>query len=237
MVNLAEQIKVLVELQDLDTQILKLDGDLSAIPEKIGQMETEFKEKSAHLKKLEEALKVIQVKRKEREGDLEAKENTIKKYQSQLYQLKTNKEYSAMQEEIARVRADSSIIEEDILKFFDQIDAENKEIAAEKDFLKKQEGVLSEEKKKLNEEAGRIKIELDKYRKQRAELAAKVESTLLAKYERILNSKDGLAVVKISQDSCQGCFRIMPPQVINEVKIKKDIVFCENCTRILYVED
>jgi predicted nucleic acid-binding Zn-ribbon protein len=44
-------------------------------------------------------------------------------------------------------------------------------------------------------------------------------------------------VVPIAGDSCQGCFRILPPQVINEVRMKTELVVCENCTRILYVEE
>ena len=57
------------------------------------------------------------------------------------------------------------------------------------------------------------------------------------KYERIIKSKDGLAVVTIANDACQGCFRVMPPQVVNEIKMNDELVFCENCARILYIEE
>src|SRR3989338_1776064 len=121
MVNLEEQIKLLVELQGLDTQIFKLEKDLRSMPEEIKRMEGEFKEKTGSLKKLEDGLKVLQVKRKEKEVDLGAKEGTIKKYQIQLYQIKTNKEYTALDQEIARIKADNSLLEEDIIKILDQI--------------------------------------------------------------------------------------------------------------------
>ena len=237
MVNLEEQIKLLVELQYLDTHIFKLEDELESAPEKIKNLEDNFKEKAANLKKLEDDVKTLQLKRKEREGDLESKEGTIKKYQTQLYQIKTNKEYTALQEEIGRVRADNSLIEEDIIKILDQIDAENKKIAQEKEFLKQEEVRLNEEKVRLNEEAARAKTELEGVNLKRSELAAKVEKNILAKYERIIKSKDGLAVVPVANDSCQGCFRIMPPQVINEIRMKTNLIFCENCARILYIEE
>lgn len=230
-------MKLLVELQGLDTHIFRMEDELEAIPEKIKSEEDKFKEKTASLKKLEDDVKALQLKRKEKEGELAGKEVTIKKYTLQMYQVKTNKEYTALQEEIGRIKADNSIIEEAVIKILDQVDAANKEIAKEREFLKKEEVSLNETKKNLNEEAGRIKAELGSLKAQRAELAAKVDKAILVKYERIISGKDGLAVVPIANESCQGCFRMMPPQVINEVRMKNELVFCENCARILYIEE
>ena len=126
MANLEEQIKLLVELQGLDTHIFKLEDVLESIPRKIKTEEDEFKEKTANLKKVEDGIKTLLLKRKEKEGELETKEGVIKKYQTQLYQVKTNKEYTALQEEIGRAKADNSLIEEDIIRILDQIDIENK---------------------------------------------------------------------------------------------------------------
>lgn len=237
MENLEEQIKLLVELQGLDSHIFKLENTLRSIPEIIKRMEDDSKGQASTLKALEDGVKALQLKRKEKEGELESKEGTIKKYQSQLYQVKTNKEYTALQEEIGRVKADNSLIEEDIIKIFDQVDIENKKITKEKEILKQKEADLGVEKKKLNDEAERVKKELEGLQAQRGTLAAKVDKNILHKYERVLKNKDGLAVVPVINDSCQGCFRVMPPQVINEIKMKKDLITCENCTRILYVEE
>ena len=237
MVNLEEQIKLLVELQGLDTQILKIERDLEYIPEQLKRMDEAFEEKKSELKKVEDGLKALQLKRKEKEGDLEAKEGSIKKFQTQLYQVKTNKEYTALQGEISRVKADNSIIEEEIIKILDQIDAETQKAAKEKEFLKIEEGRLAQEKKKLEEEVAGMKGENGGLKAQRAPLAEKIDKAMLAKYDRILKSKDGLAVVPVANDSCQGCFRIMPPQVIHEIRMKKDLIVCEYCARILYIEE
>lgn len=227
----------MVELQGLDTQIFRLEADIESIPETIKTTEAKFKDKAVNLKKLEDEQKALVMKRKEKEGELEAKEGTIKKYQQQLNQVKTNKEYSALQEEISRVRADDSIIEEAILNLFDQIDAAAKNIAKEKEFLKGEEAKFAEEKKKLIAESDRFKGELEALKKQREDLAAQVDKNILKKYERIIKNKDGLAVVTIADDACQGCFRVMPPQVVNEIKMNDELVFCENCARILYLEE
>lgn len=236
-INFEEQIKLLIELQGLDSHIFKLEDIINGMPVKTKELEDKFKEKSNGLKALEDGVKALQLKRKEKEGDLETKEGVIKKYQSQLFQVKTNKEYSALEEEIGRVKADNSVLEEDIIKILEQIDVENQKIAKEKGFLKQEESSLNEEKKKLSESANQAKGELEGLKKQRAELAAKVDKTMLSKYDRLLGSRDAVAVVAVANGACQGCYRVLPPQVINEIKMKQDLIFCEHCARILYIEE
>ena len=80
-----------------------------------------------------------------------------------------------------------------------------------------------------------MKTELDGVRIRRSELAARVDPKSLSKYERLLKNKDGLAIVPISNEACQGCFRILPPQVINEIRMKEGLVVCDSCARILYI--
>ena len=235
--NLEEQLKLLVELQGFDSQILKIERELAFIPEEIKRAEGEFEAKKADLKKLEDGVKTLQLKRKEREVELQSKEDMVKKHQAQMYQVKTNKEYSALQQEIERIKADDSLIEEAIIMIFDQIDAENKKIAQEKEFLKVEEAKLNEEKARWDIESKRITGELGNLKVQRTALAEKCDKTILSKYERILQGKDGLAVVPVLGDSCQGCFSKMPSQVIHEIMMKKDLIFCENCARILYIEE
>ncbi len=237
MANLEEQLKLLVELQCLDTQILRIERELESIPQELKKMDDAFEEKKSNLKRSEDALKALQMKRKEKELDLETREGSIKKFQSQLNQVKTNKEYAALEGEIGRARADNSLIEEEILKIFDQMDAENQKISKEKEFLKTEEVKLTEQKKKFNEEVSRIKAEAEGLNAQRALLAGKIDKAILAKYDRIVRSKDGLAVVPVAGDSCQGCFRILPSQVIHEIRTKKELVCCGSCARILYLEE
>lgn len=236
-IDFREQIKLLIELQGLDSEVMKREEALKAIPIEMKAQEDSYKAKQASLKAIEENVKALTLQRKGREGDLETKEQSIKKYQSQLSTVKTNKEYSALLEEIGRIKADNSLIEEDILKLFDQIDAENQKMIKEKERLKQEEVVFASEKKKLEDEANRVKVELDKVIAQRSVHAAKIDAKILSKYEKLLKSRDGLALVPVKGDACQGCFRVMPQQVINEIRMNAGIIVCESCARMLYIEE
>ncbi|MFH1381060.1 MAG: C4-type zinc ribbon domain-containing protein [Candidatus Omnitrophota bacterium] len=235
--NVEEQIRMLVELQELDAEIFGKKRILELAPEKTKEMDAILEEKTGRLKALEEELKDIQLKRKEKEVDLAAKEASIKKYEAQLTQVKTNKEYSVLQKEIADIKADNSILEEEIIGFLEKIETVEKDIAKERELLAVEKKKIDSEKKKIEEEIKAIQAEFDELNKKRQEFTAKVDKNLLSRYEKILYKTDGLAMVEIVDGACGGCNMNLPPQVVNETRLKKEVTFCGNCARILYSKD
>ena len=236
-IQMEEQIKLLIEAQGLDGEIFKLEKELAAKPEEIKRLEEAFKRTEEETKAADADLKQLQLDNKKKEMDLKTKEDAGKKLEEQLYQIKTNKEYTAMQTEIKGAKADCSLLEEEILILFEKIEEAEKRKAERTEYLKVEKGKLENEKKRIAEEAKKVETELKGLKEQRAQLVAKVDKTILSKYERILHNKDGMALVPIKNNACQGCFLDMPPQVVNEIKMKKDLVFCESCARILYLDD
>jgi len=234
---LIDDIKKLIQLQCLDESIIKLKADMESVPVRIKEWDERFADDQKGLKSAEDEVKAAQVKRKEKEMELQTKEEAIKKLKSQLYQVKTNKEYSAMEKEIGGARADASVLEEEIINYLDKIDELNKKSAEAKKVLDTVKKDIDAEKSKLNMELADIKSRLSGIEKQRVELASGISKNILSKYNRILGNKNGLAIVKIKGAACGGCYMNLPPQVINEVKMGKDIICCENCLRILYTDD
>jgi predicted nucleic acid-binding Zn-ribbon protein len=235
--NILGQLNSLAELQALDGQIYQLKKEKGRLPLEIIGLQNNFNDKQKSLGQYEDKLKVLQLKRKEKEVELETKEGSIKKYQAQLYQIKTNKEYSALLQEIENLKADNSVLEEEILKVLDDIDAIRIDVARKKEALAQEEKMVLQEKEKIEGQAKVIAQKLEELNNQRAKVTPKLEGKILAHYERVLKNKDGLALVSVESDSCQGCHINLPPQVINEVKMHERIVSCESCARILYSKD
>ena len=234
--NMEEQIKMLLELQVLDLEIFSKKKILDEMPEAMKELDDLLELKSSNLKKLEEDLKALQLKRKEKETDLASKEASIKKYQGQLFQIKTNKEYTALENEIAVIKADNSLLEEDILKFFDDADSLGQEIDKEKELLVSEKTKTDEQKGAMASEIKKAEGEFNELRGKRQGFCDKIDKKILYRYERILENRNGRAMVPIVEGNCGGCHMNLPPQVINEVRLKKDLVFCGNCARILYIE-
>lgn len=236
-ISIKEQLSGLVQLQDLDGKIYALAKQKERFPLEIAKSQKSFEDKKIILNGLEEKFKNLAVKRKEREGDLASKEENIKKLNAQLAGLKTNKEYHAMQGQIAGLKADNSLIEEDILKMMEEQDKGKVEIAAEKVRLSEEEKKFLEEKKEAEAGIKEIEAAINDLAAKRGHILPSIDKHILPVYERILKGKEGLALVKVKDYSCQGCFMSVTPQVVNEIKMLDKIVICEACARILYIEE
>ena len=99
--QIKESLEVLKKAQEMDRELYLIGEQLREIPTLRAQIKKELEQERAHLIELEKALKQLQLKQKEKEGELGQKEGNIKKLDGQLSQVKTNKEYSALQQEIA----------------------------------------------------------------------------------------------------------------------------------------
>jgi predicted nucleic acid-binding Zn-ribbon protein len=236
-IDLKAQLGHLVHLQTIDSEIYILKSEKELKPKEIEAIDLAFLEKKKHLAALEEALLNLQKQRKDKELELASKEENIKKLQTQLYQLKTNKEYQAMLQQIEGEKANSSVIEDSILQLFDQTDKIKNDIAQEKQKLQEEEKVSSEQKKNIQQRIKEIDDRLAQLEAQRTQILPDVEQKMLVQYERILHNRDGLAIVSVKDNSCQGCNMYVPAQVINLIKMYERIITCEVCNRILYIED
>lgn len=230
-------LDVLRQLQTLDAQLYRLRREKQQKPVELEQVKSEVASQEAESKSVESKFKDLQLAQKKDELDLESREANIRKLQSQLFQLKTNKEYTAMQHEIDSLKADKSLLEEAILRRFDATDQVAKERQLQTQRLTAAQQKLEKERVRLNQELELLNQKIAEIEEQRKTLTPAIQPELLTIYEKILVLRDGLALVPLLQDSCGGCHRRMPPQVVNEVFLKTKVVMCESCNRILYFDE
>ncbi len=232
-----EQLPKLIGLRGIDAEIFDLRSKKESFPVRIKELEDSVSSKKGSLGQAEDEYKRLQVSKNEKENEMQAKEEKIKKHEADLYQLKNNVEYKVKQDEIASVKADVSLIEDEIIRLFDEIEAA-------KGRVEKEKAVFEEEKKKIEREKQEIKAEEQELDKRLGELTAKraeytndVTPELLAEYERILEKRGRVALARIAGEFCGECNMQLRPQVINDVKLRNNPVFCENCARMLYEEE
>ncbi len=235
--DLKAQINALVKLQELDSQIYALGNELKTMPAEEKILAANFEEKKQALVLLEKKSLELQKERKEKELDLGANAEAVKKLQGQLYALKTNKEFQTMQQQIADTKADGSVIEEKILIIFEESDKLKAQVELENLKLKAAEKIFQEQKKQLDLRTQEINDRLSQLDAQRKQALGVIDQKILSEYERILHSREGLAIAAVKINSCGGCHMLVPPQVINLIRMYEHIITCEICNRILYIPE
>ncbi|MBP9733244.1 MAG: hypothetical protein KBD07_02580 [Candidatus Omnitrophica bacterium] len=232
--TLTDQIKVLVDLQKIDAKIYEIRRSLDAFPARKKTIETQLAAAKARFAAAEENTKKLQVRQKELENDALAKENQAKKYLQQQSAVKTNQEYSALTKEIQNANADRSIIEDQILKLMEEVEAQKKSIADEKGILAESETKVKQELETITRETASINAQIEALNAERKQYLPGVDAEVLAQYGRILAKRDGVALAVLQGESCGGCGLSFPPQTVNEIKMKESMIFCESCSRIIY---
>jgi len=235
--NMSDQIQTLRQLQEVDAQLYRLRREQQQKPLVLERTKQLVAEQQAKAQASEAHLKALQVQQKEQELELATKEASVKKLQMQLFQVKTNKEYTAIQHEIEQTKADVSLTEEEILKVMDAIEQAAQDRQTQLAQATKQQAHLQEEEIRLNQELRAIEEQIGRFQGQRNDILPLINAPTLAVYERVLTSRDGLAMVPLVQESCGGCHMVQPPQVVSEVHLNAKLVTCESCNRILYLDD
>jgi uncharacterized protein len=235
--SVLDQIRKLVELQKIDGEIFNLKKEAKEKPAAVEVIKNEFEEQKAKLYELKEKAQVIQVRRKEQELELKSKEEEMSKANVQLLQLKTNKEYTAKLAEIENIKADKSIFEEKILLSFDESDAISAEMEKEKAKVAEAEKNYQAKTKELEDDVKLIEDRIKVLESQRKQVIPDIDQNNLKRYERILEHKEGMAIVPVQGNSCGGCYMNVTSQMVNAIKLRSSLVECEMCSRILYFED
>jgi predicted nucleic acid-binding Zn-ribbon protein len=237
-VSMKDQMKKLVDLQKIDGEIYSIKQDLKERPAQVDALKVAFEEKKAHLKSLEDKSKALQLVRKQHELDLKGKEDDIIKANGKLSELKTNKEYQAKLSEIESIKADKSVIEEKILISYDDGDAIIAEIEKEKLKVAENDKRYQAQKKEVDDAVKVLEDRLKVLDSQRQQTAPDLDLKFKLRYEKLLGAREGLAIVPVIKgNSCGGCNLNISPQKANAIRMGQELIECEFCARILYLED
>jgi hypothetical protein len=136
--------------------------------------------------------------------------------------------------EIEKAKADKSVIEDEILQLMEDIDKEFLNVKKQEEESKKIEANIQQEIASINDTCKNAREKLDSIAKEREEFSKKINSNLLSQYERIRENRNGQGLALIDGDSCGCCSMTLRPQLINQATKCSELVYCDNCSRILF---
>jgi predicted nucleic acid-binding Zn-ribbon protein len=235
--SVKETLKKLIILQKIDIDLYDYKRQINEKPIEIDGLRQTYERKKSKHDQLEARVRELELTRKAKELDLKVKEQAMVKANEQLMTLKTNKEYQTKLFEIENMKADKSILEDEILRMMDLSEKAGQELAQEKVVLAEEEKKYQAGKEKVDAAINELKEKASVYEAQRREALLGIDKNLLSLYERVVENRDGNALVPVVGQACGGCFMNLPPQVTNKLKMHDELVRCEMCARFLYLPD
>ena len=237
MFNVKESLEFLIALQVVDKKLFYLEFSKGDLPITVAGLKKSIKKIENKIESTKTAVEEIEKERISTENLVELSQEKLKKYQTKLYDVTSNKEYDAITKEIETKSkeiedGETSILEhlqtkENNQNLFEEFDQELTRLKSELKIKEKELGALIKATEK----------EVLKLNHQREKLVVRLKKPTLSRYERIKNAKSGVAVVPIKRDACGGCFKAIPPQKIVEVSNLEQLIQCDVCGRILVPEE
>lgn len=224
----------LIRLQKLETFAEESRRTIADHPARVAALETRLEEARAALDAVQQRVTASQATRREHEKEMATVQGRLAKYKDQLLEVKTNREYQAMQHEIAAAQAEMSRHEDLVLERMLEADDLGRTVARAQADLKAAQAEVDAERQALDEEVRRLEAALERTAADRDALVAEMSPAVVAIFDTVARGRRGVAVAEARNGLCTLCHVRLRPQVFNEVRRNDTIIQCDSCQRILY---
>ena len=231
-----DQLELLWELQKIDLGLKSIKEEKDRYPKEMKKLDEKQKVESERVQKEKEKVESLEKTRRQKEGQLSLEQEKIKRAEGRMSEVKTNKEYQALLSEIDAIKEANSRMEEEILQVMGEIDDLKRDLSKRERDVGVTLGKVEGERKELQEKMARDEKVWDEQMERREVLSKQIESKLVKLYNTLKEKRQGVGVVGVKHETCQGCFVNVPPQMFIEVQKNNALVRCPHCNRILYWE-
>jgi predicted nucleic acid-binding Zn-ribbon protein len=228
-------VEKLWELQSVLSQLADREKAMSVQPEAFAEVDREYQSSNEEMARLNQSLETMGKERRRVEGELSDQQELLKKYQGQLMQVKNQQQYAAAWKEIDATRKHVKELEESALKTMTEIDGVQRQLDERKagfDDLKSRHDAAHDA---WQSSLGDLRAEAEALRKKADQLEAALPDAQRREFQRTFKQRGGIAVSKVINDSCTTCRTRIRPALSQRLR-RGEIVICEGCHRILYLE-
>jgi hypothetical protein len=232
-----EDLRRLVRLQEVMSTIEGLQEKIAAIPAEVARLE---KDLIAAQKEIESESSRVQELNKDRrrlEMELMGVETKITKYQGQLLDVKTNKEYQAMLHEIEACKSERAALDEKILVEMEESEKRNAAVRALGEKLERRRRETTDGKSRLDAETRDLEARIAALEAERRQMSGAIAPAVLEPFLKVARQRKGLALVAVQDERCGGCHVRVMPKLIQMVRRATGLIACDSCKRYLYVPD
>lgn len=231
---MSQDLDHLIALQQLDTAAEEARRLVVTTPQRIAGLDAQLAAAEAALASAR-ALKIeSETERRTLDKDLAAIRARRSKFLDQTIEVKTNREYHALQHEIQMADEEIKRLEDRILENMLALDDINASITAAEAGMKDAERSVTTQKQTIEAERRRSEGSLEELSRQRQALVARISPRAYAVFDTVSRGRKSPAVAAVLGGLCSVCHVRVRPQIDQDVRRREEVVQCESCTRILY---
>lgn len=232
--SVEQKLKNLYQLQTMLSEIDRIKILRGELPLEVQDLEDEIEGLTHRIGKYNEDVEGLNADIETKRAKIKEAQTAIDRYKAQLDDVKNNREYDMLTKEIEFQSLEVELQNKKIGEAQRAIEQKTADIEKAKNQLGERRADLDMKKSELDDITAETKAEEEKLREKSKNLEQSIEPRLLAAFKRIRkNSRNGLGIVYVQRDACGGCFNKIPPQRQLDIRMRKKIIVCEYCGRIM----
>ena len=232
--SVEEKLKAFYQLQTLVSEIDKIKTLRGELPLEVQDLEDEVTGLTTRIEKIKGEIEDLKSNIASKKIEIETAKASIEKYKGQQENVRNNREFDVLSKEIEFQTLEVELCEKRIKEYTAAAKSKEEDIAKSAETLEERKKDLEVKKTELDDIISETKQEEEKLREKAKTVEATIEPRLLQAFKRIRkNSHNGLAITYVQRDACGGCFNKIPPQKQMDIRMRKKIIVCEYCGRIM----
>jgi len=234
-----ERLRNLVSLQEIDSEIIAIKRKVSRLPEELKRRNEALEEKRSRLQIQLHNLTTVQLDNKELEIEISGLNASVTRNQERLLEVKNQREYQAVKNQLASLKADLKHSEDAALEIMEQMEKVKETAEKHREEIAAEEALIAEMKVRSEDEIASVKNRIDGLKRERELIVPLIDPQDYEYYKKLMRPPDyiALAPVKATGGLCSACNVQIEFQTMNRLYIGKEMILCSNCTRILYLPE
>lgn len=229
-----KHLEQLVKLSQFDKDIVNFDPKIENEQEKLKAFSQTVEDLAEQKEKLFST--IDDTKNKRIKNDLHLKElsDKLEQIEGKHKQAKTEKEVKALQLEEEIAKEQISFANEEITRLDNLIETKSEELEELTKELEAEEESIKELKEAIDKNIAQLEEQRGKVYEEKSMLVSKIDTKVLAFYEKIKRWAKETAVVPVKKQSCYGCHMKINDRIYAEFVLSDEIMTCPHCGRIIY---
>ena len=233
-ISVESKLQTLYQLQATLSAIDEKRALRGELPLEVQDLEDEIAGLKTRIEHIEGDINDFQQAVAQKQGEIKEAEESVERYKKQLDEVRNNREYDTLTKEIEFQSLEIELCNKKIKEANAKVEDKKRELVRTNDLINDRQQALEEKKSELDEIMQETREEEQVLKAKAEELETKIEPRLLSSFKRIRkNARNGLGIVYVQRDACDGCFNKIPPQRQLDIKMHKKIIVCEYCGRIM----
>jgi len=234
---LKKNLLLLIELQECDSQLVSFSTKKIKLPEKLAKLDKEFHIFKNGIEQNKRKYEELKARHIESENKIKKINEGMVKTKDRLLEVKNNKEYQAILKENDTAELSRGNIETEIISILEELDKLSALVKKDEEILDQHKKEYEAEKKVIETDLTTIDADAANWAQKRADLKKDISAEIMARYEKVKNRNNGVGVISVWKQVCNGCHMSIPPHLYNELQKTTELLSCPNCNRIMYFQN